>query len=331
MSPRVAHAMCDSPGFDLSPASGTALPPDPDLLLVALAGQSLEAAELEVRVDGALVAFAATPIATGWILHVPTAGGRELAVRSGYGHDYSYPIDPAWTRQPTRVLDGQRAEDHWSCSFTDIIRVAATGNAIGVRVSWTGAEPGEAIVAAGDGRDGGMFVDGADGPELLSRPRHSWFDLGHHSCRSWNVPQELYQAGGTVTLSALHADGAVEPLGDVALRADRGSILGWTWGGSITDLGDVETTREPAAAPPSFTATVLATLAVTFGALVCSLLGLLAARRRPRTALLAGAALAATGVALAATTASLETALLLAAGAGAIAAALVWRLARHPH
>ena len=118
-------------------------------------------------------------------------------------------------------MDTARADDHWTCSFTDVVRVSATGDASGVLVSWGGAEPGAAVVAARTDHDGGLFVDGEDGPALVQAPGYRWFDLGHRNCQPWNVPQSLYEAGAIVSLSALQLDGTIEPIGEVALRSDQ--------------------------------------------------------------------------------------------------------------
>lgn len=235
-----AHAMCGRVPFDLAPRDGAVLPRDPTLLLVAIDGLSLEDAGLEVRVDGAPVGFAATAIASGWLVHVTTGGGRELTVEADWVGPRTYPIDPAWRREATRVVDTARVQDQWTCSFTDVVRVAATGTSIGLLVAWGGLEPGAAVIAARGNHDGGMFVDGEDGAELVGAPRYRWFDVGHRDCRPWNIPQRIYEAGGPVEVSAIHADGTIERLGEVALRTDELILPG----GQVEGIGEWPPPRE---------------------------------------------------------------------------------------
>ena len=219
-----AHAVCAASSWPyLSPASGVPLPPDPHLLLL----QAEEDAPLAPMVDGAPAPFHTTRLdETTLLVQVETGRGHELTFDLEEGR-VRYPIDPAWKPRESRIAGRVRRTHEWTCSFHDTIAVSIESRAVGFLAEWRDSEPGVvwlptfndlAWSPAVSGRT--VFAAGRDGPVVAAAPDYALVELGHPNCRQWNVPADLFRRGGTVWLTALHADGSREPLGPVALESE---------------------------------------------------------------------------------------------------------------
>jgi hypothetical protein len=327
--------MCGAVRAQVSPASGVTLPRDPYLLIVQK-NMPFDADTLFVRVDGVPARF--TSIRTGnaqWV-HVDTGNGRELTVHTPGDDEFRYPIDSSWHRSQSRVAGVARVTDRWSCSFTDVIRLEVDSNAIGFLAEWAGREPGSIVIQAGRAPRiwwlpavGTMFVDGEAGLELATPPRFTQVDLGHENCLSWNIPEALYQSHGTVTLTALHADGTSEPLGDLRLAADlelpEAGVIDLTPSSPAPIRDGNAVLHETAAADAHLR------LTAALGNFVTILISFVSLRRQPRTAVAVGTILLVAGCALALRTHLPTSTLIAAAACGSLAAALLLLLTRHPH
>jgi hypothetical protein len=195
-----AHAMCVPGRTYLSPPSGTAVPRNPSLLVVNPRPDT----PLRPLVDGRPAPFGQTRLDDQTVLlQVATGRGHLLTLDVG-GEAVSYPIDFYWRPRAGRLAGRARRTNKWSCSFTDVVAFRFKSDAIGFLVEWREGEAGSAWVATSP---------------VASAPRFTDLPLGHRSCQAWNIPQALYRSGGTVSLTALHADGGRERLGLVRLES----------------------------------------------------------------------------------------------------------------
>lgn len=216
----------------LRPASGTALPPDPHLLLL----DSGTSSGITVRVDGSPTRYSAARLGDdAWLLRVESGRGRVLTMTVS-GREYRYSIEPRWRRATSHIAGVARLES--SCTPTDAIGIAVETNAIGFRADWRGDHPGSAwlptvhrLSRGPNGGPGIMFADGSRGAEPAPSPRLALIEMGHHGDH-WNVPRDLYEKGGAVSLTAIHADGSSEYVGRIDLASDVAVPL---WG-KITDI-----------------------------------------------------------------------------------------------